>query len=73
MNYKVIIYYDEDYKGYYVDVPQLPGCMSQGKTIDLALENVRDAIKGWLVVEKKFLRLKKNNINREIFLGEVTV
>ncbi|MEW5693341.1 MAG: type II toxin-antitoxin system HicB family antitoxin [Candidatus Hydrogenedentota bacterium] len=46
MNYKVLIMYDEEYKGYVVDVPELVGCMSQGKTIDEALENIRDAIKG---------------------------
>jgi predicted RNase H-like HicB family nuclease len=26
------------------DVPELPGCMSQGKTIEKALKNVKEAI-----------------------------
>ena len=58
MKFRVIITYDKDYQGYVVDVPQLIGCMSQGKTIDKALENVKDAIKGWLYVEKKHNRLE---------------
>lgn len=50
---KVVIFYDKEYQGYVVEVPQLNGCMSQGKTIDEAIENIKDAIKGWLFVEKK--------------------
>ncbi|MBI4665678.1 MAG: type II toxin-antitoxin system HicB family antitoxin [Nitrospinae bacterium] len=72
MRYKVIIMSDPEYGGYVVDVPELPGCMSQGKTMDEALENIKDAIKGWLTAEEK-----KGNIERQefsdIFLGEVTV
>lgn len=72
MNYKVVLMYDSEYEGYVVDVPELAGCMSQGKTLDEAMENVKDAIKGWLEVERKHNRLEKNEI-RDIFLGEVTI
>ena len=72
MKYKVVIMYDKEYKGYVVDVPELNGCMSQGKTIDKALENIKDAIKGWLVVEKKHSRFEESGFE-SIFLGEVTV
>jgi len=72
MNYKVLITFDSEYNGYVVDVPELVGCMSQGKTIDEALENVKDAIKGWLHVEKKHNRLDTREIT-EMFLGEVSV
>ena len=44
MQLMVNLIYDVDYKGYVADVPELPGCMSQGKTIDAALRNVREAI-----------------------------
>jgi len=30
--------------GYTVEVPSLPGCVSQGETFEEALENIRDAI-----------------------------
>lgn len=72
MTYKVMIMYDFDYKGYIVDVPELAGCMSQGKTIDEALKNVKDAIRGWLLVEEKHGRHHIQQ-HAEIFLGEVTV
>ena len=35
---------DEDQGGYVVSCPSLPGCYSQGDTIDEALENIREAI-----------------------------
>lgn len=72
MRFKVVIIHDPEYDGYVVDVPELVGCMSQGKTIDEALINIKDAIKGWLHVEKKHGRLDIRETG-EVFLGEVTV
>ncbi len=44
---QVIIYIDED--GYFIaECPSLPGCISQGKTEQEALTNIRDAIKGYI-------------------------
>lgn len=38
--------------GYVVaECPALPGCVSQGKTREEALKNVKEAILGWLEVE----------------------
>ena len=43
MNRQVLLYPGED--GYVVaEVPSLPGCVSQGKTRDEALMNIREAI-----------------------------
>ncbi|MCD5406409.1 MAG: type II toxin-antitoxin system HicB family antitoxin [Desulfotomaculum sp.] len=70
--FKVIIIYDSEYGGYVVDIPELVGCMSQGKTIDEALNNVKDAIRGWLHVEGKYDRISIYD-TKEVFLGEVTV
>jgi predicted RNase H-like HicB family nuclease len=72
MQYKVVIMYDPEYKGYIIDVPELVGCMSQGKTLDQALENVKDAIRGWLHVEKKHNRLETIEMG-DMFIGEVTL
>ena len=44
MRLLVNLVYDSEYKGYVADVPELPGCMSQGKTIESALKNVKEAI-----------------------------
>jgi len=47
MKYRVLIEQDED--GMYVaEVPSLPGCISQGETREQALENIREAIAGYL-------------------------
>ncbi|TAL67489.1 MAG: type II toxin-antitoxin system HicB family antitoxin [Bacteroidetes bacterium] len=56
MHYKVVITYDKEYGAYVVDVPWLFGCLSQGKTLDEAIENTKDAIKSWLEVEKSLGR-----------------
>jgi predicted RNase H-like HicB family nuclease len=34
--------------GYTVTVPALPGCISEGETKEEALENIKDAIQGYL-------------------------
>jgi len=53
MRFQVVFTYDSEYKGYVADVLELPGCMSQGKTMDEAIKNIKDAIKGYLYVQKK--------------------
>lgn len=74
MKFKILITYDTEYDGYVIDVPELIGCMSQGKTIDEALTNIKDAIKGCIEVEKKYGRfVYEENIKKDIFLGEITV
>lgn len=40
---QVILIPDET-GGYVVEVPSLPGCISQGDTLDEALANIREAI-----------------------------
>ncbi len=47
MKYRILIEQDED--GFYVaECPSLPGCISQGKTRDEAINNIQDAIKGYI-------------------------
>jgi predicted RNase H-like HicB family nuclease len=60
MRFQVIFTYDPEYKGYVADVPELPGCMSQGKSLDDAVKNIKDAIKGYLYVQKKHNRKIKD-------------
>jgi Uncharacterized conserved protein len=45
---QVIIYPGED--GYYVaECPSLPGCVSQGKTKEEAIESIKEAIEGYIL------------------------
>ena len=47
MRYRVLIELDED--GVYVgEVPALPGCISQGKTRNELIDNIKEAIAGYL-------------------------
>jgi len=47
---KVLIHSAEE-GGYWAEVPALPGCVSQGETIDELRSNIREAIEGWLTAE----------------------
>jgi antitoxin HicB len=52
MKYRAIIGQDED-GNYIVQCPALPGCISEGKTREEALANIKDAIGGYLVSLKR--------------------
>lgn len=47
MKYRISIEQDED-GAYIATVPSLPGCISQGSTRTEALDNVRDAARGYI-------------------------
>ena len=52
LRFRVLIEQDED--GVFVaECPNLPGCVSQGKTCEQALANIRDAIQGYLASLEK--------------------
>lgn len=44
----VLIQKDEEDGGFVAIVPALPGCVSQGETMDELLENIKEAIGLWL-------------------------
>lgn len=46
MKYRVRLHASEE--GFAVSCPGLPGCWSQGKTEEEALENIQDAIREYL-------------------------
>lgn len=52
---KLHVRIEQDEAGYYVaEVPALPGCLSQGKTYEEAISNIKEAVEGWLeVMESK--------------------
>lgn len=50
MTLKVLIHAAEE-GGFWAEVPALPGCVSQGETMDELRSNVREAIEGWLIAE----------------------
>jgi len=52
MQYTVLIHQAEE-GGYWVEVPAISGCLSQGETIEEALTNVKEAIALHLEVLKE--------------------
>lgn len=54
MKYLVVI--RKNKYGYAVNVPALPGCHSQGDTEKESLENIKDAIRVYLEMDKEELR-----------------
>lgn len=53
LSYKVVLEPSKD-GGYSVYVPSLPGCVSEGDSYQEALDNIREAIRGWLEVAQEF-------------------
>ncbi|EQD56968.1 Uncharacterized protein family UPF0150 domain protein, partial [mine drainage metagenome] len=47
MKYTIILELQEE-GGYTVTVPALPGCISEGDTKEEAIENIKDAISGYI-------------------------
>jgi len=58
-DYNVELQPDLEDGGYVVECPSLPGCLSQGDTVEEALSMIRDAIRGHLAVLHKDKRRKK--------------
>lgn len=57
MRLNVVVKPDPEDGGYNVSCPALPGCHSQGDTIDEALENIREAIEACLETLNERARL----------------
>jgi len=50
VNIKAIIHEEPD-GGFWAEVPAIPGCATQGETMEELLANLREAIEGCLSVE----------------------
>lgn len=46
--YEIIIWYSKDDDCYLAEVPELPGCMADGETLQELTENVQIIIKEWI-------------------------
>ena len=49
MKIRAIIHPAEE-GGYWAEVPALPGCITEGDTMEQVVANLKDAIEGWLDV-----------------------
>ncbi|MBI4723302.1 MAG: type II toxin-antitoxin system HicB family antitoxin [Candidatus Stahlbacteria bacterium] len=70
MSYKVIIEEENDGR-YSASCPGLPGCYSWGHSKKEALENIKEAIEGYLEVADELINEKLRN--KKAVLEEITV
>ncbi|RMG02897.1 MAG: type II toxin-antitoxin system HicB family antitoxin [Nitrospirae bacterium] len=54
--YEIIIYWSEEDESYIAEVPELPGCMADGKTYEEALKNAQVVIEEWIETAKSLGR-----------------
>lgn len=54
--YEIIIYWSEEDKAFIAEVPELPGCMADGKTYRQALSNAEIIIREWIDTAKELGR-----------------
>ena len=59
MNLKAIVHQAEE-GGYWAEVPALPGCITEGDTMEELESNLQDAIRGWLEVANDNYAVENN-------------
>jgi predicted RNase H-like HicB family nuclease len=72
VRYISIIIPDPDDQGYTVTVPALPGCVTQGETLDEAFANARDAISEYLEGETPE-SLAATGAHMNAFVAEISI
>ena len=66
MIYRIVVEKGEDF-GYISHCPAIPGCHSQGNSLEEAIDNIKDAIRGCLEALDKEL-IHAVPLNNELFL-----
>lgn len=56
IKYELVVYWSEDDDAYIVEVPELPGCLADGKTYKEAIQNVLVVIEEWIETAKELGR-----------------
>jgi predicted RNase H-like HicB family nuclease len=60
MKLKIIIHEAEE-GGFWAEVPAIPGCMTQGQTMQELIENLYDAVEGCLSIDVDKTKLQQND------------
>jgi predicted RNase H-like HicB family nuclease len=55
-HYSVIMEWDPEDRVYVVTVPELPGCMTHGATLEEAARQAKDAIESWIDAAREWGR-----------------
>lgn len=67
MKLKAIVHEAED-GGYWAEVPTIPGCVTQGETMEELIANLHEAIEGCLAVDLTEFPMASNDRILEIAL-----
>ena len=46
-----VVVHDAEEGGFWAEVPALPGCVTEAETFEELLQNLYDAVEGWLAVD----------------------
>jgi len=70
MEYTILVYQAEE-GGFWAEVPALPGCYSQGETVEETMKNIKEAIEAHIMALKE----EEGRIpaEGEFFIGRVKV
>jgi predicted RNase H-like HicB family nuclease len=52
MKLKVVVHPAEE-GGFWAEAPALPGCVTQGESLEEVKDNMREAIEGWLAARSE--------------------
>lgn len=55
-NFEIIIYWSKEDGAFIAEVPELPGCMADGRTYQEAVTNVEVIVEEWIQIAKKLGR-----------------
>lgn len=56
IRYELIIYWSEDDHAFIAEAPELPGCMADGETYELAVANIKTVIEQWIETARELGR-----------------
>ncbi len=65
--YEIIIYWSEEDKAFIAEVPELAGCMADGKTYQEALANAESVIQEWIETARDLGRKIPESKGRLVF------
>lgn len=60
MKVKILIY-DAEEGGYWAEVPSLPGCATQGETMEELITNLYEAVEGYLEARQENIQVESNS------------